>query len=332
MIPYGVVGTGWITEHFIQGAQRTGELCCQAVYSRNIKRAEEFAAAHAPQAELFDSLHAMAASEQIQAVYIASPNSLHWEQTALFLRAGKHVICEKPLTTSEEKARELYGLAREKGVILMEAITTMHVPGMKLLEEGIARLGRVSYAKLFCESVSSKYDALCAGGLPNVFNPEFATGAMMDMGVYCVYPALHLFGMPSKIEAAAVPLKSGVDGVTSAVFTYPDKLAVVSASKIGTNRCWNEIQGDRGTLVFEDTSALSRMKILWRDGSEEVLTGDIPHPEVMSFEAGSFAAFILRPEENRERCDYLAELSCRVCGTLHQIRRKTGVRFPCDAE
>ncbi|MCI5801892.1 MAG: Gfo/Idh/MocA family oxidoreductase [Oscillospiraceae bacterium] len=330
MIEYGVVGTSWITEHFIEGARQTGKLHCGAVYSRSLGRAEEFAAAQAPQAELFDDLDAMAASERIQAVYVASPNSLHYEQSALFLRAGKHVICEKPLTTSEEKARELYALAKEKGVVFLEAITTMHMPEMKRLEEGIARLGKVSYIKLFYEHVSSKYNALAAGSLPNIFNPAFATGAIMDMGVYCVYPILHLFGEPDRVLAASAVTQSGVDGVTAAVFSYPDKLAVASASKIGTNRCWSEVQGDKGTLVFEDMSVFSNMKIIWRDGSEETLTGNTPHPRAMSFEADSFAEFILHPEKNRERYEYLAELSCRVCGMLLRVRQAAGVHFPCD--
>ncbi|MDD2956057.1 MAG: Gfo/Idh/MocA family oxidoreductase [Oscillospiraceae bacterium] len=331
MIEYAVVGTSWITEDFIKGASQTGKLNCRAVYSRSLQRAGEFAA-KVGAAETFDSLAAMAASEKIQAVYIASPNALHYEQTALFLQAGKHVICEKPFTTSLKKARELYDLAREKGVVLMEAITTMHMPTLQNLENGIARLGRVSYAKFFFDRISSKYDDLQAGALPNIYNPRFAAGAMMDMGVYCVYPALHLFGLPQRMTAASVVMDTGADGVTEAIFTYPDKIAVLSASKIGTSMAVNEIQGDKGTLVFENMSVFNDMKIIWRDGSEEILNGKTPHPEAMSFEADSFAEFILHPQENRQRRKYLEDLSCQVCDMLYRIRQEAGVTFPCDGE
>lgn len=95
MIRFAVVGTNWITRQFVDAAHESGKYKLNAVYSRSLEQAQAFASDY-PVEHLFTSLEEMAASDAIDAVYIASPNSFHAEQSMLFLRHKKHVICEKP--------------------------------------------------------------------------------------------------------------------------------------------------------------------------------------------------------------------------------------------
>lgn len=117
MIRFAVVGTNWITERFIDAAHESGKLKLSAVYSRSLEQAQAFGANYQV-TQFFDSLEAMAQSDAIDAVYIASPNSLHCPQSLLFLRHKKHVICEKPLASNQHEAEQLAACARENQVVL----------------------------------------------------------------------------------------------------------------------------------------------------------------------------------------------------------------------
>src|SRR5207302_636552 len=111
MIRFGIVGTNWITERLLAAAGKHDEFVLKAVFSRTEDRAREFAAKY--EVELtFTDLNEMAASEEIDAVYIASPNSYHAEQAILFMEHGKHVLCEKPLAANAKEVKAMMKAAK----------------------------------------------------------------------------------------------------------------------------------------------------------------------------------------------------------------------------
>lgn len=158
MLRFGTIGSGWIVDEYIHGAKDSGLWELTAVYSRTAERAQAFAQKHG--APLwFTDLEEMAASPQIDAVYIASPNALHFEQCKLFLERGKHVLCEKPLCAQGDKVAQLQQLAQERGLVFLEAIMYLHLPQRKILEDALGQLGKLSLVKLdFCQR-SSKLDS-----------------------------------------------------------------------------------------------------------------------------------------------------------------------------
>mgnify|MGYP005787768239 FL=1 len=127
MLRFGTIGSGWIVDEYIHGAKDSGLWELTAVYSRSEERAQAFAEKHGAKS-CFTDLEKMAASKEIDAVYIASPNALHYSQSKLFLEHGKHVICEKPLCAQADQVRELQEIARENHVIFLEAIMYLHQP------------------------------------------------------------------------------------------------------------------------------------------------------------------------------------------------------------
>ena len=166
MLNFGTIGSGWICQEYIRGAKSTGLWRLSAVYSRDRDRAEEFARTHGAEYS-FTDVEEMAACPEVDAVYVASPNSLHYEQCKTILSRGKHVICEKPLCAQADKVRDLVELAAEKNVVFMEAIMFMHLPQRKILEEALGRIGQINMVKLdFCQR-SSKLDAYIGGSLPD---------------------------------------------------------------------------------------------------------------------------------------------------------------------
>ena len=210
MVKFAVIGTGWIAEEFVKGTELVEGLKFSAVYSRSKEKGKAFAEPFGG-AEVFDDINALAKSD-VDAVYIASPNSLHYEQSKLMLQNGKHVICEKPITVEPEEFEELRALAQEKGLVYMEAIMYMHLPARKTLKKALENLGEITTAHFDFSQLSSKYPALKRGDLPKIFNPKFATGCLMDLGIYCVYPALDLFGETKKITSTAGFVSKGADG------------------------------------------------------------------------------------------------------------------------
>ena len=324
MVKFAVIGTGWIAEEFVKGTELVEGLKFSAVYSRSKEKGKAFAEPFGG-AEVFDDINALAKSD-VDAVYIASPNSLHYEQSKLMLQNGKHVICEKPITVEPEEFEELRALAQEKGLVYMEAIMYMHLPARKTLKKALENLGEITTAHFDFSQLSSKYPALKKGELPNIFNPKFATGCLMDLGIYCVYPALDLFGEPKKITSTAGFLSTGADGYGTTVFDYEDKQVTLTFSKVGQSRFGSQIFGDNGTISTPSISKLVNVSYFNNDGNETALTSDTEKHVLMSYEAQNFYNYITNPE-TRQELESINDLTLAVSKAMKIIREKTGIKF-----
>lgn len=324
MIKYAVIGTGWIAKSFVEGTKLVDGLEFAAIYSRSKEKGEAFANPFGG-AEVFDNIDDLAESD-VDAVYIASPNSLHYSQSKLLLQSGKHVICEKPITVEPEELEELRALARSKNLVYMEAIMYMHLPARRILKAAVENLGEIKTAHFDFSQLSSKYPALKRGELPNIFNPEFATGCLMDLGIYCVYPALDLFGEPKKITSTAGFLSTGADGYGTTVFNYEDKQVTLTFSKVGQSRFGSQIFGDNGTVATPSISKLTNVSYFDNDGNETELTPDLEKHVLMSYEAQNFYNYITNSEARKE-LEKINDLTLAVSKAMKTIREKTGIKF-----
>ena len=230
-IRFGMVGTGFIADWVLAGARQDPRFEAAAICSRNQATADAFAAKHGIP-HTFTSLEEMARSPLVDAVYIASPNALHASQSILCMRHGKHVLCEKPMASNAVEARAMIGASQRFGVTLMEAMKSTLSPNFRAVCENMSRVGRVRrYFACFCQ-YSSRYDKFKEGTVLNAFRPELSNGAIMDIGVYAIYPAVVLFGAPLKIEAQGIVLSSGADGQGAVNMLYDGMNATVLYSKI----------------------------------------------------------------------------------------------------
>lgn len=329
MLRFATIGSGWITDEYIHGAKDSGLWELSAVYSRTEERGREYAEKHGAKL-VFTDVAALAASPEVDAVYVASPNAFHYQQCKTLLEHGKHVICEKPLCAQGDKVRELQRIAAERQVVYLEAIMFLHLPQRKVLEEALAQVGPVSLAKIdFCQR-SSKLDSYRNGGLPNIFNPKLETGALMDLGVYCIYPALHLFGKPESFQIAPRMLESGVDGAGVLTLCYPDKLVTLTYSKLGQAGANTDFQGPQGTLRVDSISRIAGISLWRKDGSIEDLYGGDEKYTLMGWEAKDFYRYITQPEASREEYAYCSRLAVEVADFMEQVRKRAGIRFESD--
>lgn len=298
MIKYGVIGSGWIAEEFIKGANLVDGLVFSAMYSRKFEKGKAFAEKFAD-VPVYTDINDFAKSD-IDAVYIASPNLLHYSQSKLMLENGKHVLCEKPITVLPEEFVELSELAESKGLVYTEAIMMLHLPQRKIIKEKLKSLGKISMAHFDFSQLSSKYPALIRGENPNIFNPEMKTGCLRDLGIYCFYPALDFFGKPEKIISSAGFLSTGADGYGSAILDYADKQVTLTYSKIGQDFSGSQIIGDKGTMTIGSVSKLTDIVIHYNDGATEKVYSDVEKHILMSAEAKDFSDYILGKKTEAE--------------------------------
>lgn len=331
MLRFGTIGSGWIADEYIHGAKDSGLWELTAVYSRTQERAAAYAKQHGAK-HAFTNLEEMAASDVLDAVYIASPNAFHYEQAKLFLEHGKHVICEKPLCAQARKVRELQQIAKNRRLVYLEAIMFLHLPQRKLLEDALGQLGQITLVKLdFCQR-SSKLDRYLEGELPNIFNPAMETGALMDLGVYCVYPALALFGEPESFTVEPQMMESGADGAGIVTMRYPDKLVTLTYSKLGQAGANSDFQGTNGTLSVESISRIAGLSLWRKDGTTEQLYGDDEKYKLMGWEAKDFYRYISDPEGSAQEYAVCSDLSLRVSSFMERVRKEGKILFPSDSQ
>ena len=335
-VRFGVVGTNFITDWVIAGARQDPRFELVAVCSRSQERAEEFAAKHGIPYK-FTSLEEMASSPVVDAVYIASPNFKHAEQSILCMSHGKHVLCEKPLASNAAEARQMIAASAKYNVTLMEAMKSTLNPNFLMMMRNVERVGKVRrYFSSYCQ-YSSRYDRLKAGELPNAFNPACSNGALMDIGVYTIYPMVVLFGRPQEVFASGTLLSSGTDGQGSVTFRYDGMEANVIYSKIADSHLPSEIQGEEGTIVMNHISRLKQVTFIPRMPQAVRGNGEQPEAEDWSqptdkdryyYEVAEFIDLVL--SGRRESAVNTHCCSLMTMELMDEVRRQLGVVYPAD--
>lgn len=324
MIRFAVIGTNWITRQFVEAAHESGKYKLTAVYSRSLEQAQHFANDFSVE-HLFTSLEAMAESDAIDAVYIASPNALHFSQTQLFLSHKIHVICEKPLASNLAEVDAAIACARENQVVLFEAFKTAYLPNFHLLRQALPKVGKLRKVFSTIASIPRGIN-VTDGENPNTFNPAFSNGSIMDIGFYCLASAVALFGEPKSVQATASLLASGVDAHGVVVMDYGDFSVTLQHSKVSDSVLASEIQGEAGSLVIEKLSECQKVCFVPRGSQMQDLTQP-QHINTMLYEAELFAELV-----DEHLVDHPGLTVSRITAKLlTEIRRQTGVIFPADS-
>ncbi|QDP39246.1 Gfo/Idh/MocA family protein [Radiobacillus deserti] len=326
MVRFGVIGTNWITESFLDGARQLEDFLVTTVYSRSEEKAKEFAEKHGA-THTYTDLDEFAESKEFDAVYIASPNSFHAEQAILCMNHGKHVIIEKSIASNAKEVERIMEASKNNGVVAMEALKTTFLPNFQTIQENLHKLGPIRrYFASYCQ-YSSRYDAYKEGTILNAFNPKFSNGSLMDIGVYCTYPMVALFGKPKKLLASSLLLESGVDGQGSIMFEYEAMSGVIMYSKISNSYVPSEIQGEKGSMLIDNFNSPTHVEIRYKDGTVEDITRE-QVDNTMYYEAKAFLETI---QSGKKESDVnTLERSLITSQLLEEARKQTGVVFPAD--
>ena len=326
-IRLGTIGSGPIVHSILNGVRQTEGICCVAVYSRSRERGQALAETCGV-TRVYTDMEEFLADEEMNFVYVATPNLLHYEQTKRALLAGKHVICEKPFCVRENQVQELMDLAKEKGLFLVEAAPTTFLPNYEILKRELPRIGRIRLVQSNFSQYSSRYDDLLRGELPNIFNPQYGGGCLMDINFYNVYLNTALFGRPER--AVYYPNFFGefrVDTSGILMLQYKDFVS----ENTGAKDTWGvnafQIQGEKGYIYVEGGSiTCSSVRVVTRDSDETYNAQE--NIDRWAYEVRNLTPLLLADDHEaiRER----QRITLDTVHVMEQARREAGIWFPED--
>lgn len=323
----GTIGTGPIVDLFLAAASQLEQVNCTAMYSRRSESAEPLAQKYGVTA-IYTDLNELLDDPDVEVVYIASPNSLHYEHARQALEHGRHVICEKPFTSTAREAEALIELAVSRKLMLFEAISLIHLPNYHAVREYLPKLGSIRFIQCNYSQYSSRYNQLLSGETPNVFNPEFSGGALVDINIYNIHFVMRLFGSPDRISYTANKHVNGIDTSGVAVLQYPQFIAECVGCKDTNSMNFVLIQGEKGYLhVVGGPNGFRSFRVQLSEQAEEVNVQE--QANWLYYELEAFRDMITG--QDLERCYELLNYSCSVMRVLDKARQDAGIVFRADS-
>ena len=325
-IRLGTIGSGFIVHNILDNVMRVPGIELEAVYSRSYERGEALAQKYGAE-KVYTDMDAFLADPEVNFVYIATPNLIHYPQAKKALLAGKNVILEKPFTTKVEHAQELVEMARERGLYLIDAVPSAFLPNLEVLRQHLPEIGRIRMVMGNYSQYSSRYDKVLAGEKPNIFNWEFAGGCLMDINFYNVYTNAALFGKPD--SAVYTPNIHPGLGDTSGCLTlkYDDFVSQCIGAKDTWGVNFFQIEGEKGYIyVAGDPSAIESVRVVTRQGEQTYNLQ--PETNRWFYEVQEIARLV--GEGDRQAFETRLDTMLDVIDIIEKARLDAGICFPGD--
>lgn len=291
-----VLGTGMIVQEALPVLQEMADVSLEAILStpRSLAKANKLAKQYAI-AKATSDYHDILTDSQVDTVYIALPNHLHFEMAKKALLAHKHVICEKPFTMTLAELEELAALAKQTSCILVEAITNQHLANYHWIKEHLAEIGTVKIVECNYSQYSSRYDAFKAGQIAPAFDASKGGGALRDLNSYNIHFVVGLFGAPTTVSYLP-NMEKGVDTSGILLLTYPDFKVVCIAAKDCSAPIRSTIQGDKGAIVVDGaTNTLPAINFYPNKQAQQTINQN-PDEHRMAAEFRYFAQLIAKKD------------------------------------
>lgn len=321
------IGTGFIVEWFLDAVKDSEGIECIGIYSRKEESGRKLADAYGVE-KVYTDLDEMLAVDDIDFIYVASPNSLHYEQSLKALQAGKNVICEKPFTSTLAQLDHLIETAKKRNLFLFEAIVNQHNPNYKTIKQQLDRIGQVRMVQCNYSQYSSRYDRYLEHEVTNVFSPEFSGGALSDINIYCLHFTIGLFGEPNDAHYYPNIGFNGIDTSGVAILEYDGFQAVCVGCKDTRSECISQIQGEKGyiTVHAEPSNCAQFDLYIGKDKAEDLNTKQ--REITLYYELQDFKKIF--EENDHDACDALLKHSRKVVSVYEKLRKGAGILFACD--
>lgn len=326
-IRLGTIGHGVIVHSILDNVEKIDGIRCEAVYSRTYEAGLALAATYNVK-KVYTDMEQFLRDPDIDAVYIATPNLIHYEQTKRALLAGKHVICEKPFCTKVKDAEELVELAKKSHLMLIEAVPTTFLPNYVALKKLIPEIGKIKLVQANYSQYSSRYDKLQEGEVPNIFNPKYAGGCLMDINFYNVYLNIALFGMPKYASYYPNLWKNPqIDTSGMVMMRYPDFVSV----SVGAKDTWGinffQIEGEEGYIYISGGSnGITSIRLVTKELEKEVNFQDCD--DRWFYEVQELSKIL--NEKNMNRVEENNKITVNTVCLMERIRKDAGIIFPGD--
>ena len=242
----GIIGSGMIVKDFLSFAHELPEIKLEAIAARNIENLKELQNKYNIK-ETYTDIDFCLENKEIDTIYVAVPNNLHYEVAKKALEAGKNVICEKPFTLKYDEAVELFEIAEAKELILIEAITNQYQKNYLDIKDNIDNIGEIRLVECNFSQLSSRYEAFKNGILAPVFDKSKGGGVLGDLNIYNIHFVVGLFGKPNKVHYSP-NIVNDVDTSGILLLEYDNFKVVCIAAKDTFNNSYVNIQGDKGII------------------------------------------------------------------------------------
>lgn len=327
-IRFGFLGIGDIAGRVIPCFEYATGVRVDAAAARELERAQTFAQKWGiPKA--YGSYDELFADADIDAVYIGTPHPMHEDVVVRALRAGKHVVCEKPMGANAAQVERMIGEARRQKCFLMEANWRRFFPAMMQLRQ-MVREGALGEIRLI-ESSCGFYAPWLGNEEKRLFNPGLGGGAMLDMGIYCLSFTWDMLGgkLPQSIQATAQLAPTGVDLQTAMLMQYDSGVIAVGMTAIGTAlpRVLRVV-GSKAVADLDEND-LGNLNLTYPDGRKEQLQFSL---EGKGYQYEFMAAAdCIRAGQLESEISPLQQ-SLDMARASDEIRRQIGVHYPFDEE
>lgn len=290
------------------------------------EEAEKMAADNGFNAVYYD-YDKLLAEADVDTVYVALPNFLHYSFARKALEAGKHVIIEKPITANYKELSILKKIASEKHLMIFEAMSVVHMPAFLSIKESLDKVGDIKIISLNYSQYSSRYDSFKAGTTLPAFDPHKAGGALMDLNIYNISFIVGLFGEPRSVRYQP-NIERGID--TSGILTldYGSFQAVTIAAKDCKSPVACSIQGDKACIFMDHpVNGMTSYELSCNDGSSESYQ-DKEVCNRLVYEFNDFAKAI--DNKDYEYMNKALEASSIVSRIMEEARKQAGIVFDND--
>ena len=322
----GIVGAGMIVHDFLTFAHEvTGmELVALCATPAEKEKIVEMCQANNIKAH-YTNIDVMLEDSEVEVVYVAVPNHLHYEMCKKAILAGKHVICEKPFTSNLKELEELVALADTNKVIMVEAVSTQYLPNTLKIKELLPTLGQIKIVSANYSQYSSRYDAFKRGEILPVFDVNQSGGALMDLNIYNIHFVVGLFGEPKRVHYFA-NIERGIDTSGIVVLEYDSLKAICIGAKDCDAPITSTIQGDLGCIKIEGpTSTLADVSLI-KNKEKYVIDSLDKHRMYSEFKC--FSEYI--DNNDYEVCDKMLKHSRIVMDVLTKARKSANIVFGCE--
>ena len=260
----GIIGSGMIVKDFLSFVHELPEIKLEAIAARNIDNLKELQSKYNIN-NIYTDIDLCLENKEVDTIYVAVPNNLHYSVAKKALEAGKNVICEKPFTLKYDEAVELFEIAEDKGLILIEAITNQYQENYLDIKDNIDNIGEIRLVECNFSQLSSRYEAFKNGILAPVFDKSKGGGVLGDLNIYNIHFIVGLFGKPNRVHYSA-NIVNDVDTSGILLLEYDNFKVVCIAAKDTFNNSYVNIQGDQGIIkVIGPTNEVPNYSIQTKD-------------------------------------------------------------------
>ena len=260
----GIIGSGMIVKDFLSFAHELSEIKLEAIAARNIENLKELQSKYNIK-NIYTDIKLCLENKEIDTIYVAVPNNLHYTVAKKALEAGKNVICEKPFTLKYDEAVELFEIAEARGLILIEAITNQYQKNYFDIKDNIDNIGEIRLVECNFSQLSSRYEAFKNGVIAPVFDKSKGGGVLGDLNIYNIHFVVGLFGKPNKVHYLP-NIVNDVDTSGILLLEYDNFKVVCIAAKDTFNNSYVNIQGDQGIIkVIGPTNEVPNYSIQTKD-------------------------------------------------------------------